>query len=87
MKASIFLPIIALVAYAQVSRTTLTGTVTDEQKGRVPLAMVKVIETATGLQRKTMTSSQGIYTIAGLPVGTYRIEIRKEGFAGFQAFR
>jgi len=85
MKALILLPLITWVAYAQVSRTALTGTVTDEQGGRVPLATVKVIDTATGLQRETRTSVQGSYTIAGLPVGTFRIEIGKEGFAVFHA--
>jgi len=83
MKALILLPVIMWVAYAQVSRTALTGTVTDEQGGRIPLATVKVIDTATGLQRETLTSVQGSYTIADLPVGTFRIEIGKEGFAVF----
>jgi hypothetical protein len=58
--------------------------VTDEQGGRVPLATVKVTGLATGLQRETETSSQGTYTIADLPVGVFRVEISKLGFADFE---
>jgi hypothetical protein len=57
----------------------------DQQGGRVPLATVKVTDTTTGLQRETLTSSQGSYTIADLPPGTFRVEVSKEGFAAFRA--
>jgi hypothetical protein len=59
----------------------------DQQGGRVPLAMVKITDATTGLQRETLTSSQGSYTIADLPVGTFRVEVSKEGFAVFRADR
>jgi hypothetical protein len=75
------LTLLTFLANAQVSRTALTGTVTDEQHARVPDAHVKITDAATGLQRETQTSSQGSYTLADLPVGTFRVEISKPGFA------
>jgi hypothetical protein len=59
----------------------------DQQGGRVPMARVKATDTATGLQRETLTSVQGSYTLADLPVGTFRIEVSKAGFAVFRADR
>jgi hypothetical protein len=76
-KALILLHLVTVLAYAQVSRTALTGTVSDEQGGRVPDALVKVTDASTGLQRETITSSQGTYTVADLPIGNFRIEIVK----------
>ena len=71
------------LAHAQVARTALTGTVTDERGGRVPAATVKVTDLGSGLRRETQASTQGVYTIADLPVGSFRIEISKPGFADF----
>lgn len=87
IKPLLLLPLAALLASAQVSLTTLTGTVTDEQAGHVPSARVKVTDTATGLSRETITSAQGSYTVADLPAGTFRIQISKEGFDAFDAER
>jgi hypothetical protein len=83
-KASLLVLVAASLAHAQVAGTTLTGTVTDERGGRVPLAAVKVTGIATGLRREAQTSAQGTYTVADLPVGTYKVEIGKQGFADFE---
>src|SRR5271166_171601 len=85
LKIGVFLGLTAVLASSQVARTTLTGTVTDEQSRRVPQAMVKVTDSGTGLQREAQTSIQGSYTLAGLPAGSYRVEISKPGFADFHA--
>jgi hypothetical protein len=87
IKPLVVLSFTALLASGQVSLTALTGTVTDERGGYVPFARVKVTDTATGLSRETLTSTQGSYTVAALPVGTFRIEVIKEGFAAFYAER
>jgi hypothetical protein len=85
LRTCVFLGLTALLASSQVARTTLTGTVTDEQSRRIPQAIVKVTDSGTGLQRETQTSVQGSYTLADLPVGSYRVEISKPGFAVFHA--
>src|SRR2546425_1930153 len=62
------------------STATLQGTVLDPQGGAVPDAKVTVRNAATGLERNTQTDSAGYFQVASLPVGTYRIQIRREGF-------
>src|SRR2546422_1082592 len=62
------------------STATLQGTVLDPQGGAVPDAKVTVRNAATGLERNTQTDSAGYFQVPSLPVGAYRIEIRREGF-------
>src|SRR3974377_1406488 len=66
---------------AQVARTSLNGTVTDEQGKRIPVAKVTATNSATGLRRETETGSQGAYALPDLETGTFTVEIAKEGFA------
>src|ERR1700685_2593765 len=49
--------------WAQVERSSLTGTVTDQQGKRIPHAKVKATETDTGLRRETEATSQGDYEL------------------------
>src|SRR5262245_24532433 len=46
----------------------------------VPGATITVTNLATGIIRSTPTDAEGEYQLAALPVGDYRIEIRKPGF-------
>src|SRR5438128_1635567 len=62
------------------STATLQGTVLDPQGGAVPDARVTVRNAATGVERNTQTDSAGYFQVPSLPVGAYRIEIRREGF-------
>lgn len=66
---------------AQVDRTALTGTVTDQQGNRIPQSTIRVTEGATGFERETLTTSQGSYEMPGLPPGIYRVVFSKAGFA------
>src|SRR5215469_14225137 len=68
---------------AQVARTSLNGTVVDEQGKRIPSAKVKVANVATGLIREAETGSQGSYVLPEMETGTFTIEITKEGFTPF----
>jgi hypothetical protein len=82
MRPYFLLPfLVCFGSYAQVARTSLTGSVIDEQGRPVPSARVKAIIIATGLKREVETGMQGIYALADLAVGSYLIEIDKEGFA------
>ena len=60
---------------AQVSRTSINGTVVDEQGKRIPAASVQVTNLATGLQRQTQTGAQGTYVLADLENGAFRFEM------------
>jgi hypothetical protein len=60
----------------------IRGQVLDETGASVPAASIRLINTATGLQRTAITNSSGHYAIADLPLtGVYRIEVTKAGFA------
>ena len=71
---------------AQVARTSLNGTVTDEQGKRIPSAKVHATNTATGFRRETETNASGAYVLPDMAAGTFSIEISKDGFTP-QRFR
>ena len=65
---------------AQTARTSLNGTVTDEQGKRIPAARIQAINVATGYRHETETSPQGTYALPELEPGTFAVEIAKPGF-------
>lgn len=65
-------------AYAQIR--TLRGKVTDESGKAIVGAEVDIQRTDVARSYKTKTEKDGTYIYTGLPFGTYRIVIRKEGF-------
>lgn len=73
-----------LLMHAQVATSALTGTITDEQGSRIPAASITLTDLSTGLQRTTQTSSMGSYSLVDLPVGSFRVEISKPGFATYR---
>jgi hypothetical protein len=66
---------------AQVERSALAGTVTDQQGARIAQCLVRSTERTTGFRRETITNSQGAYEFAGLPPGEYTVAFSKSGFA------
>jgi hypothetical protein len=78
-------PLSPIVLRAQVDRTAITGTVTDQQGNRVPQSRVRATESATGFQRETLTTSQGTYELPGLPPGIYSVQFLKAGFSPLTA--
>lgn len=70
----------SLTLLGQVARTALSGTITDEQGRRIPLAKVIATNVATGLRRETATGAQGAFTLPELETGSFTVEIVKEGF-------
>ena len=68
------------------STATLQGTVSDPSGSVVAGAKITVRNQATGFDRVTQTDDSGIYQVAALPVGVYRVEVQARGF-GTQAAR
>jgi hypothetical protein len=64
----------------QAAVSQISGVVRDPGGLGVPGAQVTVTQTATGLTRSVLTTGDGAYTIASLPIGPYRISIVKDGF-------
>src|ERR1043165_394263 len=62
------------------STATLQGTVTDAKGAVLPNATVTVRNKATSTERTAQTDTNGNYQVAALPVGTYSIEVKVQGF-------
>ncbi|MEW6213042.1 MAG: TonB-dependent receptor [Acidobacteriota bacterium] len=70
----------SLPAAAQTFRGTILGTITDPQGAVVGDAKVTARNVATGIERSTVTDSEGNYTIPELPIGVYEVNIQAAGF-------
>jgi hypothetical protein len=71
---------LAGVGLAQVDRSALNGTVTDSAGLALPDVGVVAVQDSTGLRRTTVTSKNGTYEIAELPVGLYTVTFSRDGF-------
>jgi len=67
--------ILALNAFAQSDRGTITGTITDPAGAVVPGATVIASHKATGATYPTVTTRTGDYTLPSLPSGVYDVTI------------
>ena len=80
---SLFILIFALLLSANVAaqqtRGTLRGLITDELGAAIVGASVTLTD-ATGVQKKTTTNGDGVYTFAGLAVGSYKLQATAPGF-------
>lgn len=65
---------------AQTFRGAVIGSVTDSSGAAVAGANVTVRNEDTGLERTTVTSDDGTYSVPELPVGKYDVTITKSGF-------
>ena len=79
--------LIPVSLFAQGGSTgAITGTVTDEKGGIVAGAKITVTNVETGVEEREITSSgAGVFNIALLRPGYYRIEVTAQGFARFVA--
>ena len=66
--------------WAQTSRSTILGTVTDQSGAVVPGTTITITNQRTNFQWQTSTSSTGYYEQGALPVGDYRVEATAKGF-------
>lgn len=63
----------------------VTGTVRDNSGAVLPGAEVKISSAAGGVDRSTITNSDGEYLAAALPGGSYEVTISAKGFKTFKA--
>src|SRR6266851_4659159 len=67
-------------ANAQVSKGSVSGSVTDPQGASVLGASVKAISKDTNQEYTSETDSAGLFRLNLLPPGIYRVEVSKQGF-------
>jgi hypothetical protein len=65
---------------AQQTRGALRGVITDEL-GAVIVGANVTLTDASGVQKKTTTNGEGVYTYAGLAPGKYSLQVIAPGFA------
>jgi hypothetical protein len=73
-------------ATAQQATARILGTVTDPQGAVMPGVSVTVTNTATNVTSETTTDHVGFYQVLNLPIGTYRIVARHQGFRPLEMF-
>lgn len=74
----------ASLAYGQLGKGVITGTVADPSGAVVPGATVVLRNQATGVQRAVETNSLGIYRFDFTDVGSYTLAVSVRGFAQYQ---
>jgi hypothetical protein len=77
---AIFIILTATIAAAQQSRGTLRGLITDELGAAIVGANVTLTD-ANGVEKKTTTNGEGVYSFAGLAPGKYKLQANAPGFA------
>ncbi|HXJ96442.1 MAG TPA: carboxypeptidase regulatory-like domain-containing protein [Terriglobia bacterium] len=77
--AALLVTVVPNWAFAQFT-SSITGTVFDPSGAAVPGATVNVAELSTGVIHTATSSSAGIFRIAALPAGTFRITVEAKGF-------
>ena len=69
------------LADAQTAETgALAGIISDSSGATIPGAQIDVANEATGLTSNTISQGNGRYTVALLPPGSYRVEVKESGF-------
>jgi len=90
--AALWRPLVvaALIVYgpspagAQLTEASLKGRVLDSFGQVLPAATVRVRHDATGQVRAAQTDASGVFMLAGLPPGPYRLTAEADGFRAFE---
>ncbi len=70
----------ALAAWGQLSTGSVAGRVADPSGAVVVGAQVNLLDIATGAVKTAKTNSSGRYSFTGLPLGTYQLTVKANGF-------
>src|SRR5664279_3783115 len=78
--AIVLFGLVALNANAQTFRGAINGTVTDPSGAVVAGAQVKALETATGIEHSTVSTTDGQFSFQDLALGIYKVTVTANGF-------
>src|ERR1700678_3969205 len=78
--AAIVLGASSVSLYAQQSLGTISGTVTDQTGAIVPNGAVTITNDQTSGSRAGTSNGSGQYSFQALPIGTYHVTIKVNGF-------
>ncbi len=75
--------LVSLTAFGQVGNGTITGVITDPAGAVVPGAAVEAKNAETGVVYTAVSTASGNYAISDLPVGSYVVTVKVQGFKTF----
>src|ERR1035438_10311483 len=76
--------LLTAAVWAQVSRGSITGIVTDPTGAVVPGVAVTITNVETGVTNKVKTNESGMYTVPLLEGANYRLSAEKTGFKRYE---
>ena len=78
--------VVPVRSLAQTASTgVIAGVIKDLSGAVVPNAQIKATNLATGVERRTTASDSGVYELAQMVPGDYRVEVEAKGFARYVA--
>jgi Carboxypeptidase regulatory-like domain len=72
-----------VLAQSQATTGVIEGTVSDPSGGRLPGAAVTLLNVGTNFSREVVTDADGRFRGLLLPLGTYRLTVKLQGFADY----
>jgi carboxypeptidase family protein/TonB-dependent receptor-like protein len=73
---------VAGLSYSQADTATISGVITDQSGAVVAGAEVRVTNTDTNVTWTGTSNASGVYLVASVKPGQYRVHVGKEGFKG-----
>jgi len=83
LKLCLFLSASVLAAAQTISTSQIRGVIQDSSGAAVAGANIRLTQTATGAVRVTTSAADGGYALPDLSVGSYDLEVTKEGFSKY----
>jgi hypothetical protein len=80
LNIALLLIALSFTAFAQTSRGTVSGVVTDPTGAVITGASVVLTNTATTVSRSTVTNNEGVYRFDAVDLGTYTIKFNATNF-------
>jgi len=83
-RLSVLLLVFISSALAQVGNGSIAGQVTDATHAAVPNAMLRLVNSDTGVVREARSDAGGIYNFPVVPPGIYTVRAELTGFKSFE---
>ena len=80
----LFAGVLTVAGFAQTLTGQLSGVVTDQTGAVIPNANITLTSQLTGDVRRTVSNSDGIFAVASVPTGEYKVTIEATGFAKWE---
>lgn len=80
LAASLLLMMLPATSPGQAITGSISGTIEDTSGAGIPAASITLTATETGIERKTLTNSQGDFVLNSVPPGKYVLRVESSSF-------